>query len=66
MPDIWLSDEEGNPYSLFVNLAEVWDSADELEKESIFPPDRLNLEDPVKRLEIVVALRKLGYTVESA
>lgn len=24
------------------------------------------LEDPVKRLEVIVGLRKLGYTVESA
>lgn len=24
------------------------------------------LEDPAKRLEVIVALRKLGYTVESA
>lgn len=66
MPDIWLSDEEGNPYSLFVDLVEVWESAEKWEKEAIFPPERLDLHDPVKRLEIVVALRKLGYTVESA
>lgn len=29
-------------------------------------PKTVDLEDPVKRLEVIVALRALGYSVESA
>lgn len=59
-----------------VTLDEVWRDADTSERGTFAQEHggeiidllggqvEVNIEDPVKRLEVIVALRKMGYTVE--
>lgn len=62
---IWLSDEDGMQYSVPVSLLEVWDDSEQWERDEILGlPQTPQLEDPAKRLEVIVALRAMGYSVE--
>lgn len=65
MPTILLADGDGIPYSVYVDLAEVWMESEQWERVAIKGEwGGLDLEDPAKRLEVIVALRGLGYSVE--